>query len=895
MSKEKFISKEEFNKAADEDILKAVEDIHKGAQKEASIFEVPDKFEGLEYEEEKKKYDPLCAFLFEKGIDSKEFNFGYNVVEKIEKDPKDPEKISASTKRFNNYHDYLKFQKSLTEEQRKEFIGSSWTDFKGNFWINPAVFAGGKFWEKVKDPNNELYKFKDEIYKLEEKISNEEIEDEYAKAVERGEVKEREPKKTLGEKNLGKFKKGEKDKKEKGKLTEKIKEVVVEKEKSPEEIKLDEKRSNYAKSYKFFRNEKIKIKGKDLANFEKTVEPARKFLEAGDRNRLNILREKEIDKLSSEERERYFKEGEESRERRKKFIEELTKQGITETAAWRIYDTELVKLEYDNEKLEFGKKLKEDGVADAEIFKKLILDEKEALNLAKVESWPPKEKGIFRKGMECWMKLPRSVRIASSVLLTTGALYGLGAVGVTLFGAKALAGASMTKLAIFGGQRFARALAGATVGQFAAKGVEKVFFGNLEKIKEEELKKLEQEFPVIEWTPEKLKEFEKKRDEIFETHYKKERNKNLVKAATAIITGAGTAVGLGFLEHAWAGGVKIESAAPETSVKMSPEEFHKQYPGLKYSAGIEDADIKLKAAIGVEAPQPIAPVGELKANVLEIGARGPEGAIIDYFRENPDIAVEKFDCPKELYGPSGEITDLDKFNEWAGGKAHRLWLEDAKEALNKPEMLEQLKKLGYSPDDKGYAQMMHRIGKGSVELDFKTGKIDLVNDTEYLKARIVPDVSPIEQAQPIKVPPEYFDGSKKMLYEEDIERLNKKYPADSIQPGTKEIPYSNVQNWLENKAKIDVEKSSWLNEKSLGKLKIKEVMDSGFAKPQGVEAYTTATPEWGSPQWWEAKEKLELQDKIGKILRNMPIVERIKFQDNSVIDFLKNYLKTGGK
>ena len=67
MSKEKFISKEEFNKAADEDILKAVEDIHKGAQKEASIFEVPDKFEGLEYEEEKKKYDPLCAFLFEKG------------------------------------------------------------------------------------------------------------------------------------------------------------------------------------------------------------------------------------------------------------------------------------------------------------------------------------------------------------------------------------------------------------------------------------------------------------------------------------------------------------------------------------------------------------------------------------------------------------------------------------------------------------------------------------------------------------------------------------------------------------------------------------------------------------------------------------------------------------
>ena len=73
--------------------------------------------------------------------------------------------------------------------------------------------------------------------------------------------------------------------------------------------------------------------------------------------------------------------------------------------------------------LNLVKNLKKDGVADAEIFKKLILDEKKALNLAKVESWPPKEKGIFRKGMECWMKLPRSVRIASSVLLTTGALF----------------------------------------------------------------------------------------------------------------------------------------------------------------------------------------------------------------------------------------------------------------------------------------------------------------------------------------------------------------------------------------------------------------------------------------------------------------------------------------
>ncbi len=337
------------------------------------------------------------------------------------------------------------------------------------------------------------------------------------------------------------------------------------------------------------------------------------------------------------------------------------------------------------------------------------------------------------------------------------------------------------------------------------------------------------------------------------------------------------------------------------SIKMSPEEFHNRYPGLKYSTGIEDADIKLKAAIGVEASQPIAPVEELKANVLEIGDRGPEGAIIDYFGENPDIAVEKFGCPKELYGPNGEITDLDKFNEWAGIKAHQLWLADAKEALTKPETLGKLKELGYPQDAEGYAKMMHRIGKGSVELDFKTGKINLANDTEYLKARI--DAGKGGQllvdkthGGGIKVPPEYFDGSKKMLYEEDIDRLNKKYSGTIKTSENSNVGvFDNVKNWLENKAKIDVKKSSWLTEKFLGNHKVGEILDPGFAKPQGVEAYTTAEPEYGSPQWWELKEKSGLQNQIGKILRSMPIGERAKFQNVSVINFLKEYIGAGDK
>ncbi|MDI6603323.1 MAG: hypothetical protein QME57_04455, partial [Patescibacteria group bacterium] len=124
--------------------------------------------------------------------------------------------------------------------------------------------------------------------------------------------------------------------------------------------------------------------------------------------------------------------------------------------------------------------------------------------------------------------------------------------------------------------------------------------------------------------------------------------------------------------------------------------------------------------------------------------RGPEGAIIDYFKANPEAA--------KSFGWDGKVDLI----EWAGKKAHSLWLEDAEEALAKPETLEQLKELGYSPDAEGYAQMIRRIGKGFVELDPKTGKINLV-DTEYLKARVpsevVSGVAPKAPPAPPEAPP----------------------------------------------------------------------------------------------------------------------------------------------
>lgn len=126
---------------------------------------------------------------------------------------------------------------------------------------------------------------------------------------------------------------------------------------------------------------------------------------------------------------------------------------------------------------------------------------------------------------------------------------------------------------------------------------------------------------------------------------------------------------------------------------------------------------EIKKEIGMPTPIP-------KDNLeyLPIGKRGPEGAIIDYFKQNPEVA-KNFGWNPQKH-PSLE--------EWAGKKAHLLWLEEAKEALKKPETLETLKKLGYSPDLKGYEEMMTRIGKGYVEIDPNTGKIEL-REMEYLR------------------------------------------------------------------------------------------------------------------------------------------------------------------
>ncbi len=381
---------------------------------------------------------------------------------------------------------------------------------------------------------------------------------------------------------------------------------------------------------------------------------------------------------------------------------------------------ELAKLEYEAAKLEAGRKMAESGVEKAEIFKKLILNERDLLNQAKVESWPPKEKNLFRKGMEWWMKQGAIKRLLYSTVFLGGLAVGASFAGIP--------GAAVAATALFNPSRFIRIGGGLAAGHLvrAMGGRIERWRGKIDQARvETALSRLKEGL-----TPENLKTIEGEFEKILEEQEKRARKRRLYIGIASAVAGVGGSIGAGMLEHAWAGGgvrvvpetLKPRASAPETP---APPETPSEIPT---KSGIPISPEEIKPKISIEA------AAEAKPKNLPIGERGPEGAIIDYFRDNPDIAVEKFGCPADLV-KEDIIQDLDNFNEWVGAKAHLMWLEDAKEALVKPETLKQLQKLGYSPNAEGYAQMMHRIGKGGIEFDFETGKINLV-DAEYLKARV---------------------------------------------------------------------------------------------------------------------------------------------------------------
>ena len=199
------------------------------------------------------------------------------------------------------------------------------------------------------------------------------------------------------------------------------------------------------------------------------------------------------------------------------------------------------------------------------------------------------------------------------------------------------------------------------------------------------------------------------------------------------------------IKHPLAGGFDVDKEVLRT---QGENELLKHLPGEASKSGSP-------VSIGVISPEAVPPVSVAKAGGeilnLKIGSRGPEGAIIDYFKANPETAKAKF-------GWDGK--DIDK---WAGTKAHQMWLKSVEGELHNPKVLEEMIKHGYNGDEESYAKAMHHLGKGFVELDSQ-GNIRLSDKTSFLDAPTANEALPVGE-QDFSIKPgseEFYNLQQKM-------------------------------------------------------------------------------------------------------------------------------------
>lgn len=305
----------------------------------------------------------------------------------------------------------------------------------------------------------------------------------------------------------------------------------------------------------------------------------------------------------------------------------------------------------------------------------------------------PRERGMISRTMEKFHAMPKWKR-----LIVGGAVAGGIGAGIGLWG-----GAGLAVAAYIGGTKAARALFGGSL----AAGINTVanFFIDRKYGKQKEaaraaqdkasLQRMQAEITKMKKEGKNWMEREEGKLRLMEMIDEDARNGN--KGLQQIIARERRARGIAVLVSGLAGGL----AAWATSANL-------------------DSIIGGKSAIAASMTGYEAGIDMEKPACFEIGDRGPEGSIIDYFRDNPDAA--------KSFGWDGE-TDLSK---WSGVKAHQLWIEDASQALKNPDVVSRMEELGYSQDPEGYAEMMHRIGKGNVFLDPVHKQIDLV-EVDYLE------------------------------------------------------------------------------------------------------------------------------------------------------------------
>ncbi len=304
------------------------------------------------------------------------------------------------------------------------------------------------------------------------------------------------------------------------------------------------------------------------------------------------------------------------------------------------------KAEYDKNKIAFGNKLIEEkrgelitkGLSEEkiqaelaifkreEVFSKIILEEREKLDELNVESLPPKEKGVFKKGLDWYLKQPKWKKLAISTSL---------AVGVAFYATPAaIVGAG--GVGLYAGQRLIRSVIGGALGKGAGEAwgaydsEEKI-----EKRREEEKLKLKTGF-TFESLNDTLSKMEEKYEDILAKEKSSKRARMIKKAAITMAVAGISSFGMAQYATGHINIATTETPATTTNEILNTKTVPSPYSNLESNHPIEiDKGFHIVKETGTY-PVPveqIASIPEHNPVTVEFSSKGAIQTIIDLREE----------------------------------------------------------------------------------------------------------------------------------------------------------------------------------------------------------------------------------------------------------------------
>ena len=173
-----------------------------------------------------------------------------------------------------------------------------------------------------------------------------------------------------------------------------------------------------------------------------------------------------------------------------------------------------------------------------EIFNKVIIEEEEKLTALKAENLPPKEKALWKKGVDWYLKQNRWTKVAISTAVSTAV--------IATFLPSMMAAGGVT--AGFLATKYARGIIGGVVGQIAAKGYDSLVKEHYTDRKKESLEELAKKFGD-KMSDKNLLEYKKEYAKILEKERISKRNRLFHKAGIAMAAGGFAAYEVGNLVH----------------------------------------------------------------------------------------------------------------------------------------------------------------------------------------------------------------------------------------------------------------------------------------------------------------------------------------------------------